>query len=304
MASATSYAVMIGFLSSVIRLSTPLLLASLGGYTSERSGTINIALEGLSLIGAFAAAAGAHAFHSPWMGILCGMSASIFFAAIHGYLCIQWGANQIISGIAINFLAVGLPPVVSKALYDFSGGTPQLTSLECMPHYFFGSPLVAATLFLIILMIFIHQNHKWGQYLRFAGEHPHALQSQGISVRRIRWQAIVLSGFFCGLAGSYLSIDHGTAFSRNMTAGRGYIALAALIVGRWTPQGASFACLMFGFIEASQILLQGLTLPSGNTVPVQWIQMIPYAATLLILAFYGTSTKRNSFAPKALGQPF
>lgn len=295
------FAVAVGLLFSSLRLATPLIFASLGGYVSERSGTINIALEGLSLLGAFFAAVGAHAFHNPWIGLLCGVLASILFASLHGTLSINLGANQIISGLSINFLGLGIPPLLAKAFFDYSGGTPQLSAQECIPKIFDCSPLVGFAFISAIGMMIIHRHHRWGQYLRFAGENPDALQSQGISVKVVRWQGMVVSGFFCGLAGAFLSIDHGTAFSRNMTAGRGFIALAALIVGRWTPGGALLASLAFGAIESSQILLQGITLPSGSPIPVQWIQIIPYAMTLLVLA---ARSSREQLAPKALGLPY
>ena len=276
-----TWALLLGAAASALRLATPLMLGALGGYTSERSGVVNIALEGFMLIGAFAAAAGAYAFHNPWVGAVCGMLAAVTMAALHAFLCINLKADHIISGVAINFLAAGLPPVIAKALYGYSGGTPQLDAAICMPETSFGSPLFWSALALAVLMSFVHRGHRFGQYLRFAGEHPEALQSQGVSVALVRWKGVLLAGVFCGLAGAYLSIDHGTAFSRNMTAGRGFIALAALIVGRHTPYGAVAAALGFGVVESAQILLQG----SGLPLPVQWLQMIPYAATLVILAF-------------------
>jgi simple sugar transport system permease protein len=266
--------------ASMLRLSTPLVLGALGGYASERGGIVNIALEGLMLMGAFFGAVGAHAAHSPWAGLALGCSAAVATAMLHGFLCIRLKADPIISGIAINCVAIGLPPVVAKALYDFSGGTPQLDSVATMPHWDWGSPLLWFALAAAVAMTFIHRGHRFGQHLRFAGEHPEALESQGISVARTQWKGLVLCGLLCGLAGAYLSIDHGTAFSRNMTAGRGFIALAALIVGRHTPYGAAIAALGFGAVEAVQILLQG----SNTGLPVQWLQLLPYAATLGILA--------------------
>lgn len=276
-----TWALIVGAGASALRLATPLMLGALGGYASERGGIVNIALEGFMLMGAFAAAAGAHAFQDPWLGVACGVAAAMVLACLHAFLCINLKADHIISGVAINFLAAGLPPVMAKALYGYSGGTPQLDSAICMPETALGSPLFWAALALAALMSIIHLRHRFGQYLRFAGEHPEALQSQGVSVALVRWKGVLLSGVFCGLAGAYLSIDHGTAFSRNMTAGRGYIALAALIVGRHTPYGAAAAALGFGVVESAQILLQG----SGLPLPVQWLQMIPYGATLVILAF-------------------
>ena len=271
---------LVSIAASMLRLSTPLVLGALGGYASERGGVINIALEGFMLMGAFFGAVGAHAGHSPWVGLIFGCAAAVATALLHGFLCISLKANPIISGIAINFFAAGIPPVVAKALYDFSGGTPQLEAMACMPRWNWGSPLFWFALLATLLMTVIHRGHVFGQHLRFAGEHPEALASQVGSVARTQCKGLILCGLLCGLAGAYLSIDHGTAFSRNMTAGRGFIALAALIVGRHTPLGAAAAALGFGAVEAVQILLQG----SNTGLSVQWLQLLPYAATLLILA--------------------
>ncbi|MBI3542406.1 MAG: ABC transporter permease [Deltaproteobacteria bacterium] len=301
----------VSFILTALRLSTPLSYAALGGYCSERSGTINIALEGMMLMGSFTAAVVAQKTHCAAYGVLAGIGGGMALAALHGFLCITLRSDQIISGMAVNFLAMGLPPVISKALYDMSGGTPMLQTSERVASWFGVSPLVAGAFVAAALLIFIHRSSRLGQYLRFAGEHPDALQSQGVSVRRVRWLGVLLAGVLCGLAGSYLSIDHGGGFARNMTAGRGYIALAALIIGCWTPHGALIAALAFGLIDASQILLQGTTLPfglfGGQTVPVQWIQMLPYIATLAILAGAAggkTSRRFRARPPKALGTPF
>lgn len=294
---------LIAFLATALRLSTPLTLASLGGYCSERSGTVNIGLEGMMLIGAFAAAAAADATHSAWIGVGAGLFAALLLASLHAYLCVNLKADQIISGMAVNFLAAGLPPVVSKALYEMSGGTPMLDEPgERIAQVSGISPMVGLAFLMVAIFAVIHRSTRLGQYLRFAGEQPEALKSQGISVKRVRWMGILLSGALCGLAGAYLSIDHGGGFSRNMTAGRGFIALAALIIGRWTPLGAWIATLAFGVIEATQILLQGVSLPGGQTVPVQWIQMLPYVATLAILA--GALGRGRMRVPKSLGTPF
>lgn len=298
----------VSFLFTAIRLSTPLTFAALGGYCSERSGTVNIALEGMMLTGAFAAAVVAHATHSALSGVCAGVAGAMLMALLHGFLCITLKSDQIISGMAINLLALGIPPVVSKALYDMSGGTPLLQASERVQPVFAISPLALGAFVATALLFLVHSRTRVGQYLRFAGEHPEALQSQGVNVRSIRWLGVLAAGALCGLGGAYLSIDHGGAFARNMTAGRGFIALAALIIGRWTPLGALAASLVFGAVEATQILLQGTSFPNGadgQTVPVQWIQMLPYIATLVILAGVGGSRYRNrTRAPRSLGQPF
>lgn len=293
----------LSFIMTALRLSTPLSYAALGGYCSERSGTVNIALEGMMLMGAFTAAVVAHHTHSAAFGVLAGVGGGLLLASLHGLLCIELGSDQIISGMAVNFLAIGLPPVVSKALYDMSGGTPMLHATERVPTWFGISPLMAGAFVALGIILTIHRRTRLGQYLRFAGEHPDALQSQGVSVKRVRWIGVLLAGMLCGLAGAYLSIDHGGGFARNMTAGRGYMALAALIIGCWTPLGAVLAALAFGAIEASQILLQGVTVGGGHAIPVQWIQVLPYIATLTILAGAAGGNLIKARPPKALGIP-
>lgn len=294
---------MLGAILASLRLATPLAYAALGGYFSERAGVINIGLEGMMLIGAFASAAVAHGSHNPLLGLAAGVAAAMLLAALHALLSIVLGADQIISGIAVNLLALGVPPVVCKVLYGMTGGTPSLEIRDRIPVLFGASPLVWGIFAAALALMFVHRRARFGQYVRFAGEHPKALESQGISARRVRWMAVLLSGALCGIAGAYLAIDHGGGFSRGMTAGRGFIALAALIVGRWTPGGAFLAALVFGAIETSQILLQGIHFPGGQAVPVQWIQMIPYLATLVILAGFFGSRLGRSRPPRALGMP-
>lgn len=294
----------LAFILTALRLSTPLSFAALGGYCSERSGTVNIALEGMMLMGAFTAAVIADQTHSPWLGMLGGIGGALSMATLHGLLCITLRSDQIISGMAVNLIAVGLPPVLSKALYDMSGGTPLLDLNERIPNVFGVSPLALSALVAAVVLFIVHRQTRIGQYLRFAGEHPDALQSQGVSVLKVRWLGVLASGVLCGLGGAYLSIDHSGGFARNMTAGRGFIALAALIIGRWHPVGAAVAALVFGCIEATQILLQGTALPNGQTVPVQWIQMLPYIATLVILAGVVGGRWGRSRPPRALGQSF
>ncbi len=274
-------ALFVSVAASALRLSTPLLFASLGGYYSERSGVVNIALEGFMLIGAFGAAAGAHAFAHPGAGLFFGVLAAMGLSCVHAFLCINAKADAIISGIAINFLALGIPPVIAQSIYGYSGGTPQLPVGARIPDTAFGSPLLWCAFLAVGITVYIHRSTRFGQYIRFAGEHPAALESQGVKVSVVRWKGVLLSGFFCGLGGAYLSIDHGTAFSRNMTAGRGFIALAALIVGRHNPMGAALAAMAFGLIEAVQILAQG----AWSGLPVQALQALPYAATVVVLAF-------------------
>jgi len=281
-------------LASTLRLSTPLILAAMGGMFSERAGVINIALEGLMLLGAFAAALGTLASHSPWLGSACGMAAGILLAAIYGIFVIRLRANQIVAGTAINMLALGLTPFLCKILYDVTGSTPAIPIAD----RFQSAPLYLSWVLVLLCAVLI-KHTPVGLWLSFAGEHPEALDAAGIRVNRVRWLAVLLSGALAGLGGASLSIFLSSSFSRNMTAGRGFMALAALIFGKWKPLQAALACLLFGFAEAAQIRLQGVSL-LGKPVPVQFIQILPYVVTILVLAgFVGRSR-----APKALGASF
>lgn len=302
MTEAAQSGALLAFVLTALRLATPLAYAALGGYASERSGTVNIALEGMMLIGAFTGAVAAHHTHSPLIGIAAAIAGATLLASLHAFLCITLGADQIISGVSVNLLAAGIPPVACKVLYDMSSGTPSLQSAERVPHLVGSlSPFVFGAGLLAVFFWALHRHTKLGQYIRFAGEHPGALASQGVSVARVRWIGVLISGALCGMAGAYLAIDHSGVFTRGMTAGRGYIALAALIIGRWTPLGAVVAALVFGVIEATQILLQGVTMPGGQVVSVQWIQMLPYVATLAILAGAVGGRLGKARAPSALG---
>src|SRR6266850_6047545 len=257
-------------LASTLRLSTPLILAAMGGMFSERAGVINIALEGLMLLGAFAAALGTLASHSPWLGSACGMAAGILLAAIYGIFVIRLRANQIVAGTAINMLALGLTPFLCKILYDVTGSTPAIPIAE----RFQSTPLYLSWVLVILCWLWLKRTPS-GLWLSFAGEHPEALDAAGIRVNRVRWLAVLASGALAGLGGATLSVFLSSSFSRNMTAGRGFMALAALIFGKWKPVPAALACLLFGFAEAAQIRLQGVNL-WGTPIPVQFIQILPY----------------------------
>ncbi len=280
--------------SSTFRVATPLVFAALGGLLSERAGVINIALEGLMLVGAFAAAAATYATHSPWLGSMIGMCAGILLAALYALFVIRFRANQIVAGAGINMLAFGLTPFVCKLLYDVTGSTPMIPFNE----KFQVAPL-------IICWVVVVGLHWWlkrtggGLWLSFAGENPEALEAAGVRVNRVRWFAVLGSGALAGLGGAALSICLSSSFSRNMTAGRGFMALAALIFGKWKPIPAALACVLFGFTEAVQIRLQGSAV-GGKQIPVQFVQILPYVVTILVLAgFVGRARP-----PKALGMPF
>jgi len=280
----------LGILYSTVRLATPLLLAALGGLFSERSGVINIALEGLMLAGAFTAATVTHFVGNPWIGLLAGIAAGMFVALIHALACIHFDADQVVTGTAINILMFGVPTLLSGALFQTTGSTPQLVRANLIPN----APIILAFALVPVVWYVLYRT-PFGLRLRAAGENPEAADTAGVSVRRIRYAAVLLSGALAAIGGAYLSIGQSSLFTRNMTAGRGFIALAALIFGKWRPVQTMFACLLFGFAEASAIQMQGVI----PYVRVEYIQIIPYFLTIVVLAgFIG-----DSRAPRALGQP-
>jgi len=299
---------------STIRLATPLVWAAIGGLYSERSGVINIALEGLMLAGAFTAAAVTFYTHSPWAGVGAAMLAAAFFALLLAVVCIRFKANEVVAGTGINILFLGLPAVLSGALFLSSGSTPQIPQDELLPTLLQVVRIgpqwrvltdVSIVSFLALLVVgltsYVLHWTPFGLRLRSVGENPEAADAAGIRVNRIRYAGVVLSGVLAGVGGAYLSIGQSSLFTRNMTAGRGFIALAALIFGKWRPVQTMLACVLFGFADALTIQMQGVVkLPSGEDVPVQFIQMIPYVVTIVVLAgFIGQSR-----APGALGVPY
>jgi simple sugar transport system permease protein len=299
---------------STIRLATPLVWAAIGGLYSERSGVINIALEGLMLAGAFTAAAMTFYSHSPWIGLGAAILAAAFFAFLLAVVCIRFKANEVVAGTGINILFLGLPAVLSGALFLSSGSTPQIPKEQLLPtlsQLLPGAPqwrimTDVSVISLLALLIaaatsYLLYRTPFGLRLRSVGENPAAADAAGIRVNRLRYFGVVLSGVLAGVGGAYLSIGQSSLFTRNMTAGRGFIALAALIFGKWRPVQTLLACVLFGFADALTIQMQGVAkLPSGDDVPVQFIQMIPYVVTIVVLAgFIGQSR-----APGALGVPY
>jgi simple sugar transport system permease protein len=286
---------LVPLLESTLRGSTPLVLAALGGVFCERSGVIQLGLEGLMLMGAFVAAVAANAVYSPWLGAVAAILAGGGLAAVYALFVINLRSNQIVAGTAVNLFALGLTPFLCKILYGSAGGTPALA----LNARFQTAPIWAAWILTGIVTLWLRYTSS-GLWVRFAGENPEALESAGIRVNRVRWAMIVLSGAFAGLGGASLSICLASSFSRNMTSGRGFMALAALIFGKWRPLPAALACLLFGCADALQIRLQGVVLWGTEPVPVQFIQILPYLVTILVLAgFVGQSR-----APRALGLPF
>jgi simple sugar transport system permease protein len=313
---------LLSILAATLRLAAPLVLAALGGLFSERSGIIDIGLEGKMLGSAFAAAVMAAATGSAWAGLGAGVGVAVMLALIHAFAAVSQRGDQVVTGMALNILVAGLAPVLATSWFHMDGTTPALA-----PAARFGSlalpgagavapvpllgPLYARVvsghngiLYVAALAVpaiaLVLRRTRFGLRLRAVGENPDAVETAGVSVAWLRYRALIVTGVLCGLAGAYLSIAAGAGFSRNMTAGRGYLALAALIFGRWRPVPTALACLLFAFADAAQTRLQGVALPILGVVPVELVSAIPYALTVLLLAGFVGAAR----APRALGIPY
>ena len=309
-------------LDSTIRLSVPLLLACLAGLYSERSGIFDIGLEGKMLAGAFASAAAASVFHSAWIGLGMGILISVAMALVHGFASITHRGNQIVSGVAINFIAAGSTIILGQAWFQQGGRTPALAPGERFEAITFPGanalrdvpvvgPIYAQLISghsLLVYVAFLAVPFTWwvlfrtrfGLRLRAVGENPAAVDTAGISVTWLRYRALICTGILTGFAGAYLAMVQNAGFVKDMTAGKGYIALAALIFAKWRPVNAMFACLLFGFLDAASIRLQGTPLPLIGKVPAQFMQALPYVLTVVLLAgFIG-----KAIPPKAGGVPY
>jgi simple sugar transport system permease protein len=277
---------------ATLRLATPLVFASMGGMISERSGIINIALESFMLMGAFVGAVAAHYSAHAWIGWMAAFLGGLIIAAAYAFFVIELRADQIITGMAFNLLAMGLIPFFSKILFNSTGSTPSLP----VESRFSFEPLLVAALLVLALSWWL-KNTRSGLWLLFAGENPQALLASGVSVKKVRWVAVTLSGGFAAWGGASLSLYLASTYSPLMTGGRGFMALASLIFGKWRPVPTFLACLLFALADAIQIRLQGVQF-NGTEIPVQFIQILPYIVTIIALAgFIGTSNP-----PKALGK--
>lgn len=309
-------------LDSTVRLSAPLLLACLAGLYSERSGIVDIGLEGKMLGAAFGAASVAFITGNAWAGLGAGIVVAVGLALLHGFASITNRGNQIVSSVAINFLAAGLTALLGQAWFNQGGRTPSLsgggrfleielpfaTAVKDVPiigYIYFelisGHNILVYIAFLAVPATWwVLYRTRFGLRLRAVGENPAAVDTAGISVTFLRYRAVVMCGLLCGLAGSYLAIAQSSGFIKDMTAGRGYIALAALIFAKWKPVNALYACLLFGFLDAMAIRLQGQQVPGIGEVPVQVFQALPYILTVILLAgFIG-----KAIPPKASGIPY
>jgi ABC-type uncharacterized transport system permease subunit len=309
-------------LDSTIRLSVPLLLACLAGLYSERAGVFDIGLEGKMLVGAFAGAAAASVFHSALLGLGMAILVSVVFALIHGFASITHRGNQIVSGVAINFIAAGSTVMLGQAWFSQGGRTPALQPGERFEAIVWPGadairdvpiigPIYAELISghsILVYIAFLMVPFTWwvlfrtrfGLRLRAVGENPAAVDTAGISVAWLRYRALICTGILTGVAGAYLSMVQNGGFVKDMTAGKGYIALAALIFAKWKPVNAMFACLLFGFLDAASIRLQGTPLPIVGKVSVQLMQALPYVLTVILLAgFIG-----KAIPPRAGGVPY
>ena len=316
------YATLLQILDSTLRLATPLLLACLAGLFSERSGIFDIGLEGKMLAAAMSSGAVAFLTGSVWLGLLAGIGASMLFALIHGIASITFRGNQLISGVALNFLASGLTVLIAQALFGQGGRTPPLEGAARFnpitlpfaetlqgvpilgPLYFEvisgHSLLVYVALAMVPLSWWVLNRTRFGLRLRAVGENPAAVDTAGVSVVGLRFAAVAITGVLCGLAGAYMATALQAGFGREMTAGRGYIALAALIFAKWRPVAALWACLLFGFFQALALRPDVVEAVVQVKVPVPLLDALPYILTVIVLAgFIG-----KAIPPRAGGEPY
>ena len=300
----------IGLLINATLVATPpLLLAGLGSCFSERSGVINLGIEGMMTMGAFTGAAVAYYTHNGWLAFLCGGLVGALFGILHAVICIHGHADQTIAGTAINFLGPGLAIFLCKAIFDNSSDSPALDLAWKLPKLFsgkfeagtfgynvFGSYIMSYLVFILAIVCwFIFFKTTFGTYLRACGEHPEACESIGIDVYKVRYACVIVSGFMAGLGGAFVTLATVSQFRPSVIVGQGFIAIAAVIFGKFDPKGTTFACLLFGFCSGVKSLIS-----ATNTVSPNLISMIPYIVTILALIFFvGKGT-----APAANGKPY
>ncbi len=282
----------ISFLTQMVRIAVPYLFAASGGVVAERAGIVSLTLEGFMLSGAFAAVVGTSYSGSPWVGVLCGILGGLVFSLIHAVATIRYRADQVVVGVAINLLAIGVTRFFLKLFFASSSNSPRVAGLGGSGAAGFDNPLLWFGVLIAPLVAFVIYKTPLGLRVRAAGEHPDAAESVGVSVTRVRYVAVAISGILAALGGVYLALDQ-HQFTDQMTAGRGFIAISAVIFGRWDPVRAALACLLFAAAETLQIQLQG-----SHAIASQFIEMIPYALTIIALA----GVVGRAVPPAALGR--
>ena len=309
-------------LASTLRMATPLILCALAGLLAERSGVIDLGLEGKMLFAAFAAGAAGAVYGSTAVAVALAIGVATGLSWLHGLACVSYRGDQVVSGVATNIIAAGLTVVLGMAWFAQGGQTPAVSSavrisplMPDLADWVQGIAIIGpvlgpgllghdALVYLAFAMVpavwWLLFRTRFGLRLRAVGENPQMVDAAGVSVTGLRYAALTMNGILCGLAGSYLVLAQSASFSQNMTAGRGFMALAAMIFGRWHPVKALWACLLFGFLDSVAIRLQGVSIAGLGEVPVQLIQALPYVLTVVLLAgFIGSAV-----APQALGRPY
>jgi simple sugar transport system permease protein len=286
----------LAFLLQTIRIAIPYLFAAAGGVVAERAGIVSLTLEGFMLAGAFSAALGSFYSGNPWVGLLCGVGGGLLFGLLHALASIRYRADQIVVGIAINLLVVGVTRFFLRFAFDSSSNSPRIPGFGAPTGdallTTFANPLVWLGLLTVPAVAFLIYRTPFGLRVRAVGEHPDAATTLGVPVARVRYIAVALSGVLAALGGVYLALDQ-HQFTDQMTAGRGFIALAAVIFGRWDPRRAGVACLLFAAAETLQIRLQG-----SQMLASQFVEMIPYVLTIVALA----GVVGRAVPPAALGK--
>ncbi len=300
--------VILYLLTATLRNGTSIAYTAMGGVLSERSGIINIGLEGIMTASAFAAVVGSYLSGNPWIGVLFAVLVGVAISAVHAVVCITYGGNQSVSSMALILLATGLSGIATKAIFGRQGTTEQVVNISSSPILenipVVGptlaslSPLVYLSFVVLLVLIYVFKKTAFGLHITMVGEHPKAAETAGISVNRVRYACVLLSGALGGLGGAVLSIGQMNLFQEGMIAGRGYLAMAAVIMGNWTASGAFGASMFFGVFSALQVYLQ--TRP-GNSVPTEFVQMIPYIACVLIMVY--SSWRRSKKGSAASGKP-
>ena len=286
----------IAIMVATFRMATPLILAAMGGCFSERAGVVNVALEGIMTFGAFAAALGSYISGSAWIGLIVAMAIGGLLGYIHAMFSVDIKANQVISGTALNLFASGATMYLLKIIFKAAGSSGKVPKLSDWGMY---PPTVFIAFIVVLLSWIILYKTPFGLRLRTVGEHPAAADTVGVDVYTMRYVAVVISGILGGIAGAHLSIGVSDEFSKNMTSGRGFIALAAMIAGRWHPVGACIAALLFGYFDRLSMSLAGSPI-FGIMIPSQFMDMLPYLITIVVLGIAGA----KSVGPKAGGIPY